>query len=74
MIAVHSVRAVYTALSGVPGIQSAEVTMGRARLEHEDPLDREGLTQALAVLSVEISAMREARRHLTIRGDQPDEA
>jgi copper chaperone CopZ len=35
MRTVHCVRAVFTALGGVPGVERADVTMGRAVVEHD---------------------------------------
>lgn len=47
LVAVHAVRAVWTALAAVPGIVSAEVTMAGAVIELEGPLDRAALDDAL---------------------------
>lgn len=47
LIAVHAVRAVWTALGAVPGIVSAEVSMAGAVLDVEEPFDRDALERAL---------------------------
>ena len=54
LIAVHAVRAVWTALGAVPGIVRAEVTMAGALLEVEGPLDRDALDVALDAAGVRI--------------------
>ena len=62
MIAVHSKRAVYTALSGVPGVTSAEVEMGRAVVEHDATTTREALSEAVALVGCEVTDIRVERR------------
>ena len=62
MVAVHSKRAVYTALSGVPGVRSAEVEMGRAIVEHDATTTREALSEAVALVGCEVTAIRVERR------------
>lgn len=57
LIAVHAVRAVWTALGAVPGIVRADVTMAGAILEIEGPLEREVLEQALAAAGVSIRSI-----------------
>ena len=46
MVAVHAKRAVFTALSGVPGVTSAEVELGRAVVEHDARTTAEALADA----------------------------
>jgi copper chaperone CopZ len=62
MVAVHSKRAVYTALSGVPGVTSAEVELGRAVVEHDATTTREALSEAVALVGCEVTAIRVERR------------
>jgi copper chaperone CopZ len=47
MIAVHSKRAVFTALAGVPGVHSAEVELGRAVVDHDETATREAIATAI---------------------------
>ena len=62
LVAVHAVRAVWTALGAVSGIIRAEVTMQGAVLEVEGPLDREALDAALDAAGVSVRSIRvEAR-------------
>src|SRR5436190_20880529 len=46
MVAVHSKRAVFTALAGVVGVVSAEVEMGRAVIEHDARVTPDALADA----------------------------
>jgi copper chaperone CopZ len=62
MVAVHSKRAVYTALSGVPGVTSANVELGRAVVEHDASTTREALNEAVALVGCEVTAIRVERR------------
>jgi copper chaperone CopZ len=62
MVAVHSKRAVYTALSGVPGVTSAEVELGTAVVEHDATTTREALSEAVALVGCDVTAIRVERR------------
>jgi copper chaperone CopZ len=62
MVAVHSKRAVYTALSGVPGVMSADVELGRAVVEHDASTTREALNEAVALVGCAVTAIRVERR------------
>lgn len=57
LVAVHAVRAVWTALGGVPGVNRAEVTMAGAILEVEGVLDRTALDRALDAAGVRLIAL-----------------
>ena len=56
MSCVHCVRAVFTALSGVEGIDRAEVAIGRAVIEHDGSVTPEQIRDAIAVAVLEIIA------------------
>lgn len=62
MVAVHSKRAVFTALSGVPGVLSAEVEMGRAVVEHDGSATAESLAAAIALVGCEVTSTKSERR------------
>jgi copper chaperone CopZ len=62
MIAVHSKRAVFTALSGVPGVMSAEVELGRAVVEHDPFTTVDVLSAAVAITGCEVTSVRTERR------------
>ena len=62
MVAVHAKRAVFTALSGVPGVKSAEVELGRAVVEHDASTTSAALTDAVAITGCEVTDIRVERR------------
>ena len=62
MVAVHSKRAVFTALSGVTGVVSAEVEMGRAVVEHDVSTTPEALAAAVALVGCAVTATKMERR------------
>jgi len=62
MVAVHSKRAVFTALSGVPGVSRAEVELGRAVVEHDAAVTADTLAAAIAVVGCELTSVRVERR------------
>jgi hypothetical protein len=66
LIAVHAVRAVWTALGAVPGVVSAEVTMQGAVLELDGPLDRAALDAALDAAGVTVRGIRVEARALPV--------
>lgn len=66
LVAVHAVRAVWTALGAVPGVVSAEVTMQGAVLEVEGELDRAALDAALDAAGVTVRSIRIEARVLPI--------
>ena len=66
LVAVHAVRAVWTALGAVPGVLRAEVTMQGAVLEVEGGLDRAALDAALDAAGVTVQSIRIEPRVLPI--------
>lgn len=64
MRTVHCVRAVFTALAGVDGVASADVSLGFARIEAAPT--REGVSLALEPLGYTVTSMR-AERSLPVR-------
>jgi len=69
LLSVHAVRAVWTALTAVPGILTAEVSMTGAVLDLERPIDREALATALAAAGVELRSVRQERGTLPLMPD-----
>lgn len=57
----HCVRAVFTALAGVEGIARADVTMGRAVVEHDGRATPERLGAAVALAGYAVEESREER-------------
>jgi copper chaperone CopZ len=66
MRAVHAVRAVFTALAGVEGIARADVSLGRAVVEHDGGATPEALTAAVALAGFEVVAISHDRRSLPV--------
>ena len=66
MTAVHAVRAVFTALSGVEGIIRADVAMGRATVEHDGRATAEAMRQAVEIAGYELIGIEESRRKLPL--------
>jgi copper chaperone CopZ len=64
MLSVHSVRAVFTALAGVVGVERADVSMGRAVVEHDGRATPERLADAVALAGCEVVEWREERGEL----------
>ena len=62
MRSVHAVRAVYTALAGVPGVTAAEVVLGRASIDHDGRATVEALREAIAVAGCELLETTEERQ------------
>jgi len=66
MSCVHCVRAVFTSLAGVPGIDRADVSLGRAVIEHDGNVTPEQIRDAIAVAGYETSHFDIDRRTLPL--------
>ncbi len=64
MSSAHAVRAVFTALAGVSGIDRADVTPGRAVIDHDGTVTVDAIRDAIAVAGFEIGEAKENRRTL----------
>jgi copper chaperone CopZ len=62
----HCVNAVFTALTPVPGIISADVTIGGAVIEHDGRATVEVLREAIAASGYEVTSAEEEKRRLPI--------
>ncbi|HEX3456123.1 MAG TPA: cation transporter [Gaiellaceae bacterium] len=62
----HCVRAVFTALAGVPGIDRAEVSVGAASVEHDGSVTVDQLREAIAVAGYTVKDGTTNRRVLPI--------
>ena len=62
----HCVRAVFTALTPVPGITSANVSIGAAVIEHDGRATMEALRDAIAVSGYSVTLADEERRRLPV--------
>ena len=66
MTCAHCVRAVFTSLAGVPGIERADVTIGRAVIEHDGSVTAEQIRDAIAVAGYTVDDTRDDRRTLPL--------
>lgn len=66
MTCAHCIRAVFTSLAGVPGIERADVTIGRAVIEHDGSVTAEAIREAVAVAGYEVTGSNDDRRTLPI--------
>jgi copper chaperone CopZ len=62
----HCIRAVFTALTPVEGIISAEVVLGAVEVEHDGRATGEALREAIAVAGYEVAEVIELRRQLPV--------
>ena len=62
----HCVRAVFTALTPVEGIRSADVTIGHAAIEHDGRVTMDTLRDAVAVAGYAVEEGTEERRRLPL--------
>ena len=62
----HCVNAVFTALTPVPGIISADVSIGAAVIEHDGRATEELLREAIAESGYEVTSVEEEKRRLPI--------
>jgi copper chaperone CopZ len=66
MRSVHSSRAVMTALNTVAGILRADVSIGRATIEHDGRATPDALRAAVELAGYQVAAVEEHRRRLPI--------
>jgi copper chaperone CopZ len=66
MTCAHCVRAVFTALAGVPGIARADVSIGRATIEHDGSVTVEAIRDAVAVAGYAVEETKIDRRSLPL--------
>ncbi len=62
----HCVRAVFTALTPVTGITSADVTIGHAEIEHDGRATFDALRDAIAEAGYDAHLVNEQTRRLPI--------
>jgi copper chaperone CopZ len=66
MSCVHCVRAVFTSLAGVKGIDRADVSIGRAAIEHDGTVTPEQIRDAIRIAGYEVTDFQNDRRTLPL--------
>lgn len=66
MSCAHCVRAVFTSLAGVPGIERADVSIGKAVIDHDGSVTFDAIREAVAVAGYEVTGPPENRRTLPL--------
>jgi copper chaperone len=66
MTCAHCVRAVFTSLAGVEGIDSADVSIGRAVIEHDGTVTPEQIRSAIAVAGYDVTDFKNDGRSLPL--------
>jgi copper chaperone len=66
MSCAHCVRAVFTSLTGVEGIVRADVSIGRAVIEHDGSAAADAIRQAISIAGYEVIDFRDDRRALPV--------
>ena len=66
MTCAQCVRAVFTSLAGVAGIDRADVSIGRAVIEHDGTVRPEEIRAAVALAGYEVTDIGTDRRTLPI--------
>lgn len=62
MLSVHAAHAVYTALGGVDGVITANVSVGRATIEHDGRATHEQIVGAVELAGYRVIEIRDERR------------
>jgi len=66
MSCVHCVRAVFTSLAGVEGIKRADVSIGRAIIEHDGSVTHDQIREAIATAGYKVKGFTDDRRSLPL--------
>ncbi len=66
MTCAHCVRAVFTALAGVPGISTADVSLGQAVIDHDGTATDEAISEAVTIAGYRVAALSVSRRQLPV--------
>ena len=62
----HCVRAVFTALAGVEGVSHADVSIGKAVIEHDGSVSHEAIAKAVSIAGYEVVEFGDNRRNLPV--------
>lgn len=66
MSCVHCVRAVVTGLGGVPGVTGADVTIGKAVIDHGPNVSEARLREAIELAGYRVKAATPEKRRLPV--------
>ena len=66
MSCAHCVRAVFTALAGVEGVSRADVSVGKAVIEHDGSVSPEAIAKAISIAGYEVVELRDDPRALPV--------
>jgi copper chaperone len=66
MTCAHCVRAVFTALGGVEGVSRADVSIGKAIIEHDGTVSNEAIREAISIAGYDVADFRDDRRTLPV--------
>ncbi len=66
MSCAHCVRAVFTALGGVAGVTSADVSIGQAVIHHDGSVSPGSIREAISIEGYEVVDSRDDRRTLPV--------
>jgi copper chaperone len=66
MTCAHCVRAVFTSLAGVEGISSADVSLGRAVIDHDATATPEAIRAAIKIAGYDVVDIKSDTRTLPI--------
>ena len=66
MSCAHCVRAVFTSLAGVEGIHRADVSIGKAVIEHDGTVTPEAIREAIKIAGYDVTDIRSGRSTLPL--------
>ncbi len=66
MTCAHCVRAVFTALGGVDGVSRADVSIGKAIIEHDGSVSNAAIREAISIAGYDAAEFRDDRRALPV--------
>ncbi len=66
MSCAHCTRAVFTALGGVDGVSRADVSIGKAIIEHDGSVSHDAIREAISIAGYEVADFRDDRRTLPV--------
>jgi copper chaperone CopZ len=66
MTCAHCVRAVFTSLAGVEGISRADVSLGRAVIDHDGTVTPEEIRAAIKIAGYDVADLKSDTRTLPI--------